>query len=696
MHHLLNLIAQRRDRADERGAVAVIVTLMVTALVVASAMVMDLGLVRVDRQVNKSAADAAAIAGVNGLSTGDGDARAFRGVCTALRYLQRNDPRFVGVTDTSGTWTDALGGAKANGCTDTTVRNQVCTANQTSWAKYTWNGTYDGQPLQAVIQSGYRLDTGTSSWQEESLPAVQADNLDGAGGCDQLAVVVTQNRKPGLGAVVHPANIVSKIRSVARVRSAPGGDAPAMLLLKQTGCPVLQVGSSGGGASSYVHVRGSISSDGTKAQPGSIHADSDGTSCSTNVFMGKATDGIVTYAAPLVGNPSQPDPTKPGHITSVAGGNGVSIGTVRDAAANVYGSAAIDESGSSVAAKTDPSGRGLVTRRLVDERYLGLPSSTSPTTTGVTAAINTANSTVFSLTATTAPAAGWTVLTGCTPTIPGTITAASKVYVDCTANGGYKGASIPAGTVYFAGKVAPTGTLSLPNAHHVYVGGSSSDAIILGNGNTLSVHTAGNLTGSTCSNAFTGSSTNKAIVFVKDGGIKESGGLLQLCNTTMILMGGSGSGCLPTTTGTAPTATPCGGSNMGSGQISQTGGGVDWTAPNQYDVMNLPNGEPNPLLASAWTDVNGPEDLALWSESAGNTSSATYNMNGGGQFHVRGVFMVPNADSFQIGGGAHQDLTNAQYIAASIALSGSTQLTMSVDPNSAVTLPKLKTIGLVR
>jgi hypothetical protein len=63
---------------------------------------------------------------------------------------------------------------------------------------------------------------------------------------------------------------------------------------------------------------------------------------------------------------------------------------------------------------------------------------------------------------------------------------------------------------------------------------------------------------------------------------------------------------------------------------------------------------------------------------------------------VQGVFMVPNADSFSIGGGSHQNLTNAQYIATSIALSGSTQLSMAVDPNAAVTLPKLKTVGLVR
>ena len=687
-------MSRRRRHADERGAVAVIVALTVAALVVACAFVLDLGLVRVDRQVNKSAADAAAIAGVNGLSTGDGDPRPFRGVCTAIRYLQRNDARFVGVTDTTGTWTDALGSAKANGCTDAGVRAQTCTTNQSSWAKFAWNGTFGGQPLQVLIQSGYRLDTGTSAWQEETLPAVAADNVDAASGCNQLAVIVTQNRKPGLGSVVHPENLVSTIRSVARVRSAPGGDAPAMLLLKRTGCPVLSVGSAGGGASSYVHVYGAVSSSG-RAQPGSIHSDSDGTGCSSNLFQGKAADGIVSYAAPLVSSPTQPDSNKPGQLTSVAGAGGMSIGTVRDAAANVYGSAGLNESASSSVAKTSPTGRSLVTRKLIDERYLGLASTTSPTTTGVTSAINTANNTVFSLTSAAATAAGWTLLTGCNPTVPTGLTAASKVYVNCTANTGYSGPSINAGTVYFAGKVAPSGTLSLPNAHHVYIAGSSADAITLSNGNALSVHTAGNLAGTSCSNAVTGSSTNKAVLFVKNGGIKQNGGLLQLCNTTVMLMGGGSSGCLPTSNGTAPTATPCG-TGMGSGQISQTGGDIDWTAPNQYDLMNLPNGDPNPVLAPAWSDVNGPEDLALWSESAGNNTSSTYSMSGGGLFHVQGVFMVPNADSFNIAGGAHQNLTNAQYVASSIALVGATQLSMAVDPNAAVTLPKLKTVGLVR
>jgi hypothetical protein len=112
--------------------------------------------------------------------------------------------------------------------------------------------------------------------------------------------------------------------------------------------------------------------------------------------------------------------------------------------------------------------------------------------------------------------------------------------------------------------------------------------------------------------------------------------------------------------------------------------------------MFLPNGDPDPARAPGWSDPNGPEDLALWSESATNSSN-TYSMAGGGLFNVRGVFMVPNADPFIISGGARMDLTNAQYVASSIELNGAgTNVTMSVDPNSAVTLPELGLVGLVR
>ena len=146
-----------------------------------------------------------------------------------------------------------------------------------------------------------RLQTidASSPWSEDSLAAAQADAQDNAQGCNQLAVVITQQREPGFGSLATSSDLVTRVRSVGRIKIGPGGYAPAMLLLKRTGCPVLGVGASGGGASSWIHVRGALSSNG-RAQPGTIHSDSDGTGCSSSVFDGKASDGIVTYAAPLV------------------------------------------------------------------------------------------------------------------------------------------------------------------------------------------------------------------------------------------------------------------------------------------------------------------------------------------------------------------------------------------------------------
>ena len=60
---------RRRRRSDERGVVAVIVAVSMTALLVAVGMVLDFGLVRIDRQVDKAAADSATAAGLQALNT---------------------------------------------------------------------------------------------------------------------------------------------------------------------------------------------------------------------------------------------------------------------------------------------------------------------------------------------------------------------------------------------------------------------------------------------------------------------------------------------------------------------------------------------------------------------------------------------------------------------------------------------------
>src|SRR5690349_942499 len=81
----------RRPR-EERGAAAILMAFCLTAVLVGAGLVVDFGIARYDRASNKSAADAAALAGAAAVSPGDGLYHPWNGVCTALAYLQANDP----------------------------------------------------------------------------------------------------------------------------------------------------------------------------------------------------------------------------------------------------------------------------------------------------------------------------------------------------------------------------------------------------------------------------------------------------------------------------------------------------------------------------------------------------------------------------------------------------------------------------
>lgn len=699
MHRLLTPRRRALRQRDERGAVAIIVGLSMTALLVIAGMVLDFGLIRVDRQVDRSAADSATLAGLHALNTGDGAPHPYVGVCTAVRYLKANSERFSTIDEGNG-WTDGLGSQTGSGCSEVTLRNRACKPlDKTTWARFHWSGYWQGTPLDVTVESGY--DLAASTWAEDTLPASSSDTgVAEQQGCDHLAVTVKQTRKPGLGRLATSSDLTTSIRSVGRVMPVPGDVAPAMHLLKRTGCPILVTGASGG--QSFVHVLGAVATDGSgKTQPGTIHSDSNGSGCNGGnnswVYGGLAPHGIVAYAAPLASNPSSPDPAKPGSVTAVAVTEGLSGAIVRDNVNYVYGSSVLDGTSG---AKTDVTGRSLVTRGLVDDRYFpGVKAAI-----GGTVEYSGGATAVFGSGASGPPDGTWDRFTGpvdpCKPTQAQVnalnLTETSKLYVDCSTNAGFAGPgsllTVGAGTIYFRGTVSPSSTLKLPNAHHVYVGNHTdrADAISVSTNTSFEMNNApGNVDSTAKCN--TGQLPSKAVLFVRAGAFKQTGGTLRMCRTTAILMGGMPDGCVPTSVGTAPTVTPCGGL-VGSGQFSQNGGGIDWTAPDTLDTTIGADGRPLSAAETAWHDPDGPEDLALWSESAGG-----YNMAGGGLFHVRGVFMVPNADPFTISGGANLTLTNAQYFASSIRLNGNTtKVTMSVDPNSAVTLPELGVVGLVR
>lgn len=688
MHGVVSRTLRARQE-EEGGAVAVIFAVSIVVLMIGVGMTLDFGLIKVDRQVDKSAADAATLAGLHGLVTGgSGTAYPYAGVCTAVRYLEANDPRFADLNEATG-WTNGAGTAVASGCSSTALQHAACVpGNSATWAVYTWTGSWQGASISVTVQSGYQLST--SGWAEDGLQASSTDTDDSAQGCDQLAVIVHQSRRPGFGSLASSSDLSTSIRSVGRVTLQPGSFAPALLLLKQTGCGVVTTGTSAGG--SKIAVLGAVASNGL-TQPGTIHSDSDGTGCGSNqnIFTGNAQDGIVAYAAPISATNAAADPAKPGQVTSYASFLGQSGSLVRDSSYNVCGSKVVPPAAPACPG-VDVLPKDRVTRKPIDTRYLAAVQ-------GMRNAANTMFASNFST---------WTNnFNTCSPTSAqatqmAALTASDTVYINCTANGGFKGTgsgttTIGAGTVVFAGSINPSATVSLPNATRVYVVGASGDAITLGNGGTLSIHTAGNLSAGLCSSSATGT-VDKAVLVVENGDIKQTGGTLQMCYTSVLMMGGRPDACLPTAPSSAapnPT-TPCGGST-GTGQLTQTGGNVDWTAPNQYDATLQLDGTPVAAAAAAWADPTGPEDLALWSESGGGSNSPKYQMTGGGSVHLVGVMMTPNAEPFNLSGQFIQRLVNAQYVASSVNLSSNnTQLTMQVDPNAAVTEPQLGLVGLVR
>ena len=656
---------------DESGVVAVVVAACAVALLVSAALVLDLGMVRLDRQQLKSAADDAVAAGLRAADDGTGEVHDSAAVCGAYQYLKANLPALAGLPDGTCASVDAT---------------MTCTPGDPATAAAYHGTTSSGNKQYEVwIKMPYSLTDASMGgpFAEESAPTLAADAGDPAQqGCDQIAVVVEQWSPPGLGKLVHAGDLDTRVRSVARVKVQDGDLAPTLLLLERHSCSVLTVGS--GGSPSQIHVFKGYSG----TAPATIHSDSDatgagcGSGSNQQLFQGKQADGLVAYGG---------SGGSPGLITSVATNNGVSTSVVADSTANVYGTTATVDT--SPGTPSPVSGRKLVTRSVVDERYLG----------GVTnMAINARP--VWLTDHTTAP--GFTQRVACSPdmtTLAG-MAPTSSVYVDCPGNSGISlSGTIGAGTIYFHGFISG-GNLRMPNATKIYIDDTNdSNAKINSSALNLTASGSGFCVGASasCSNlttdpCTTGQTSAKTTLLIRRGALTSTGGLLRLCNTTVLMESGQvGSGtpsdpgaCLPTTQGTPPTSTPCTGTSTTAGtSYVSLGGSTDWTAPNAYASWT---GVPQATRRAAWA---GGEDLALWTETYG--SGATYKMAGGGDLHVNGVFMLPNASPFTISGSGAQDMSESQFIVSKFAVDGGATLTMRAD-SFAVPLPTLADFRRVR
>lgn len=537
-----------------------------------------------------------------------------------------------------------LGSLGWSGC-DGSNDSVVCVpGNPLTYARFEQTVTDGDNTYIVQIRLPY-TEADLLEFDEETKTTLASDRGDPTqAGCDQIGVNITQNRDPGLGSLATAGDIGSKIRSVGRVVIGEEGQgAVALLLLEREDCQSINTD----GTNAKVLVKG------TPTMPGMIHTDSlgngDGCNSGSKVYNGNHTDGIVAEASQ--------DGLLPGLLTTraLSGVAGANPDNATDPIPEVYGGP--------YPPGTSPDGRQLITRRPVDNRYLEAVR--------LAQADGHAKS---SWTPADAAAAGWTVSTDCNLT-PLEM-AATRLYVNCPGNPGFKKANVilPLATDVIFNGIVSADNLDLPMAERVYVRGDWGAGVPTGFQVTPSfrMHHFG---AATCSETATGNSANRAVFFLGGGQFKSSNtnALLQMCNTTMIIGGGQVGSWLPGDAGEDPV------DNSSTGRIQITGGSQDWTAPNSTS---------DAADQSLWDQL---EDLALWTEAYG-----AHTIAGGGSMHLSGVFMLPEANPFNIKGGGLQDVDNSQYIARKLNVTGGGTLTMMPNPNDVVTIPILGGFQMVR
>lgn len=651
----------RRRSRNEGGAVLVLMALLMTALVVIVALVIDIGFVRNTRQNSKSTSDAAAAAGLQSLAP-DAVPRPWRGVCSALQYLRDNE------ADRSFTveyFDGDLDPVSGDPCATPALLSQVCLANTPdSWA---WIRATDGDYL-VDIRSGYI--TPDPSFPEDTSTYSGDNGASARGGCDQLAVIVSNTDDVYFGGVAGASGgYDTAIRTVGRVEiSSTNEGVPAFLMLERNRCGVLthSVGD-GGGSGIIVEAAGS--------EPGVVHVDSSGTSS-----CGGSTENAYTvYGTTIDSNPGiRVLGTPTGFLTLRA----IAVGN----AARGY----------STPTGVSPAGTagGLVSRAPVDEKY-NPPSS--PTITNLYASARS------DAILTSPPDATYHEVTTCNnhdTASDDAARAAMKIFVNCP--GGYKpqAANFENATdIIFNGwvQVANNSELYLPNAQRIVVGGDSTRGLEVSNGALFGVNSAvpaadtnDGVRDACAGREGPGGNSASMVIFGGSSSGAGQGGLnvagrAALCQTAVLLAGPSSVSSYTaqqtvdgTYDSTCVAETPCTKDTGNTAVNAQLiiSGFVRWSAPNASNTQ--------PAAGSV-----GLEDLALWTETA-----QLSEVKSGGIWEAQGVHFLPNA-AVEMRSPATANPQDAQFIARSLKLFAGT-LRMRPTEGNNVEVNVLAGVQLVR
>jgi hypothetical protein len=246
----------------ERGAVLVMATLLLTALLGLTALVVDLGVVRSQVRVDQGVADFAALAGAKGLAANDPT-----GACqAAIQYVNQNASLSPAIT--ASTFCAGMGATRCSGGTGQA-------APVTTSGSYTVSVHYpvpDAEIADSHVVGGARLQDGSE--------------------CQRIRVVISSRTRPLFSSVLGKTRLDDTTAATARPWPRGPQLTPALWLLDPVGCTSLAI--SGG---SQVTV-------GTSTVPGVLTVDSDGSTCQSSQRTVSVTgSGTTLRAVPLSGSP---------------------------------------------------------------------------------------------------------------------------------------------------------------------------------------------------------------------------------------------------------------------------------------------------------------------------------------------------------------------------------------------------------
>lgn len=654
---------RRRSRRDERGAVILLVSLIMTVLLIVTSFVIDLGTTRATKRDAQAVADLAALdAGffLSGSSpSGLGVAQPRNACIAAIESAQRNVAGFLAGLSRADIEAE---------CAAFPETIEDCTPNAAGFVPWKVE-LVDGNrslTIRYPILSD-ELDTGR-------FPAGGA--RDGLDPCERMGVDLHKTSGTTFAGVLGIGELSTGAQAVVRgTTTVEDRTPPAVLLLDRTNCNVFGNSASGdGNLGVIVEAYGET--------PGLIHADSNATTgCS-----GSSQGWYAIYGTALSGGAPS---------ISVADGDLPSdgsprrLGAIRSAATNGQG-AATYPGGLNV----PPTVGGVVSRLIVDEKY---NSEENP-------AIADLHREAAARLAHSGAPAGHTTISNCTNLDTSLQTlrdgGVTQLYVECNPNTSADFSGFT--SVVFAGNlsVGNGNLVTLPDATTVTVRGAVNlngtlrlasvrdfavrSGITTGNTSRLAVNSD---TADSCDNREgpTWPHTTKMVVFggASNKAAFDTAGPIAMCQTTLYLGGQTVTAeyqVQQTTAGGSCAWKPCpkttAEGNTAVGARFSIGGAVRWSAPNQHPQSV----EDAPV---------GLEDLAFWTENGGTSNMAT-----GGQLIGRGVFFGPNA-SFEMRSPATGAPVDAQFVARRAWLNQGT-LKVAPNPANSVMIPISGDYGLIR